>query len=377
MMKTCDFLVVGAGIAGASAAYELAADGRVVVLEREDAPGYHSTGRSAAQFLESYGNAVFRRLARASRPFFENPPQGFADGPLLTPRGSLYLAREDQLGVLAAALAEARALAPSVRGMDCSDATRLVPILRRDYLAAAMYEPDSMDMDVHAIHHGYLKGLTGRGGALITHAEVTRLSRLGDGWVAETPAGAFAASIVVNAAGAWCDEVATLAGVDPVGLTPKRRTAITFDGPAELNTGQWPLVIDVEEDFYFKPEAGRILASPADETPVPPCDVQPEELDIAVTVNRVEKATTLKVRRISHRWAGLRSFVADKSPVVGIDDRGEGFCWLAGQGGYGIMTAPAMARAAAGLITTGRLPSDLADLGLKAADLAPARLRTS
>ncbi len=376
-VRTCEFLIIGGGIAGASAAYELSAHGRTIVLEREEAPGYHSTGRSAAQFLESYGNLAVRRLAKASRPFFDDPPPDFAEHPLLTPRGALFIARKDQRARFDAALAETRTQVQSVYEMECSEAIALVSVLREDYLAAAFFEPNAMDIDIHAIHHGYLKGIATRGGEVVTDAELTRLVRTQGSWVAETRAGAFAAPVVVNAAGAWCDAVAELAGVRPIGLVPKRRTALTFDPPDGLDVTGWPLTIDIDEEFYFKPEAGRILASPADETPSPPCDAQPEEIDVALAVDRVHTATTLDVRRITHRWAGLRSFVADKTPVVGMDDEAEGFFWIAGQGGYGIMTSPAMARAATGLATNGRLPDDLIALGLTPADLSPGRLRAT
>jgi D-arginine dehydrogenase len=373
-MKTCDFLVVGAGIAGASAGYELSAQGRVVVVERENAPGYHTTGRSAAQYVETYGGQTIQRLTKAGRGFFEHPPEGFAEHPLLAPRGAMFVARADQLGRLSAALAAVRALTPSVAEIGVAEAVGLVPVLRDTYLAAAMYEPESMDIDVHALHHGYLRGLARRRGEVLTDAEVVRLSRDGQAWVAETRQGPIAAPVVVNAGGAWCDELAKLAGARPVGLTPKRRTAITFDPPAGVDPRGWPLVIDIDERFYFKPEAGRLLASPADETPVAPCDAQPEELDVAIAVDRVETATTLQVRRITHKWAGLRSFVADKSLVIGMDGAVDGFFWLAGQGGFGIQTAPAAARTAAALITGGRLPDDLTALGVTPAELAPNRL---
>lgn len=374
-MRECDFLVVGAGIAGASAAYELGAHGRVILLEREDTPGYHTTGRSAAQYVETYGPETVRRLAKASRPFLERPPDGFAAHPLLHPRGALCIAREDQLDMLAASLAEVRALTPAVTRLDRAAAMRMVPVLSPGHVAAAFLEPDSMDIDVHALHQGYLTGLRRRRGEVVTGAEVVAISRRDGTWRAATRAGTFAAPVVVNAAGAWCDALAALAGVRPVGLVPKRRTVITFEPPPQVDAKAWPLVIDVAEAFYFKPEAGRILASPADETPVAPCDAQPEELDVATAVHLVQRATTLKIARISHKWAGLRSFVADKSLVIGPDDRADGFFWLAGQGGYGIQTAPAAARAAAGLLAHGRLPADLVELGLDPADLAPDRLQ--
>ncbi|HKA54251.1 MAG TPA: FAD-binding oxidoreductase [Candidatus Binatia bacterium] len=372
-MKTCDFLVIGAGIAGASVAYELANHGRVILLERESLPGYHSTGRSAAVLTENYGNAIIRRLTVASRQFLQRAPEGFTSSPLLSPRGVLWIAREEQRDRLTAALGEARQLVPSIHAVDCTEAKRLCPVLRGDYLAAAVLEPEAMDMDVHAIHQGFLKGFRQRRGELVTTAEVKRLLRTAHTWEVYTAHEQFAAGVVVNAAGAWCDEVGKLAGARPIGLIPKRRTAFIVDGPATGDLSAWPVVIDVDEQFYFKPESGRLLASPADETPMPPCDVYAEDYDVALAVERIERATTLLIRHIRRKWAGLRSFVADKSPVVGMDRFLPGFFWLAGQGGYGIMTSPAMARAATGLMVEGRLPADLTAVGLRPEDLSPAR----
>ena len=372
-MQECDFLIVGAGIAGASAGYELAGHGRVVVLEREETPGYHTTGRSAAQFLETYGNAVIRRLTRASRAFYEKPPEGFAEHPLLSPRPSIFLARDDQLDTLAAF--EAGEEADTIDRLNAAEVAARVPVLRPGYAAAGIVEQGACDIDVHALHQGYLKGLRQRGGQVVSRAEVSALTRRDGLWRVETRAETYAAPVLINAAGAWADALGEIAGAAPIGLVPKRRTVITFDGPEGVDCRDWPLVADIEEQFYFKPESGRLLASPADETPMPPCDVQPEELDVAIVVDRIETATTLKVRRIEHKWAGLRSFVADKSLVIGFDEALEGFFWLAGQGGYGIQTAPAAGRTAATLITEGRLPEDVAGLGVSPAELAPARLR--
>jgi D-arginine dehydrogenase len=232
-----------------------------------------------------------------------------------------------------------------------------------------------MDMDVHAIHQGFLQGFRVRGGTLITSTEVTHLARSDGGWNVTTSQGEFSSGVVINAAGAWCDEVGKLAGATPVGLTPKRRTALIFDGPEDTPFHAWPVVIDVDEQFYFKPESGRILASPADETPMPPCDVHPDEYDVAVAIDRIERASMFSIRHVRRKWAGLRSFVADKTPVVGMDSSLPGFFWLAGQGGYGIMTSPAIARAATGLIVDNQLPADLAATGLTPDDLSPARLQ--
>lgn len=371
----CDFLIIGGGIAGASAAYELSAHGRVVLVERESTPGYHTTGRSAAMFLENYGEPTVRRLALASRAFFDDPPEGFTEHPILNRRGVLFIARADQRDGIAAALAVKRNSPDALVGIDPGRARELVPALDPGYVAVAALEADACDIDVHALHGGYLRGLKARGGQVLTDAGVTALDH-GDGaWRAATSAGDVAAPVVVNAAGAWADEIAALAGVAPVGLVPKRRTAITFDPPAEFDTAGWPLTVDIDEQFYFKPEAGRVLASRADETPMPPCDVQPDEIDVAVTVDRIERATSFRIRRLTHRWAGLRSFAADHVPVIGFDPAATGFFWLAGQGGIGIMTSPAIARLAAALAIGDETPADIRDFGVNASDLGPSRLR--
>ncbi len=373
-VRNCDFLVIGAGMAGASAAYELSAYGHAILLEREDAPGYHTTGRSAALYIETYGNETVRRLTKASQTFLDTPPAEFAERSLLGARGALYVARHDQLWALAQAYTEVRALTPSVRELTSAEAVAMVGVLNGSRVAGALYDPEAKDIDVHALHQGYLRGLRQRHGEIVADTEVTGISRTAKGWCAQSQRDTFVAPVMINAAGAWCDEIARLARVRPIGLIPKRRTVIMFDPPEDIDVREWPVVADIEDGFYFKPDAGRILASPGDETPMPPCDVQPDELDVAITVDQLERATTLQVRRIGRKWAGLRSFVKDKSPVVGMDDREHGFFWLAGQGGYGIQTAPAMARAVAALITTGTLPADLGALGLTPENLSPVRL---
>jgi D-arginine dehydrogenase len=374
-MTNCDFLVVGAGMAGASAAYELAGLGSVILIEREDVPGYHTTGRSAAVFTEAYGNREIRGLTTASRAFYDAPPEGFGKDPLLTPRGGLFIGREDQQDELQQHYRDCHTLVPSVTLVDGAEACRLVPILRADYVAGAVYEPDAMGIDVNALHQGYLSGLKARGGSLITDAELISLKRTDGLWQTETRAGAYVAPVVVNAAGAWCDVVGELAGMRPIGLVPKRRTAFVFDAPDGIDTNSWPLMADIGEEFYIKPDGGRLLGSPADETPMPPQDIQPDELDIAIAVDRIEKATTVKIKRIHNKWAGLRSFVADKTLVAGFDSEAGGFFWLAGQGGYGIQTAPAMSSITAALASGGSFPAHVAERGVSAADLDPARLR--
>jgi len=370
-----DFIVIGAGIAGASAGYELAARGRVTVLEREDAPGYHSTGRSAAIFTEAYGSRVIRALARAGRDFMAEPPADFAEHTLLSPRGLVYAGTAAQRALIDGALAEAEAAVPGVvREIPLAVARDLVPVLDPESIAFAIHEPGACDIDVHGLHQGFLRGMKARGGSLRTATEVTAIERDGGTWRVHTPGGDFDAPVLVNAAGGWADRVAQMAGVRTIGLVPKRRTAITFDPPAGLKIDGWPATVSIAEDWYFKPDAGRLLGSPADETPVEPQDVQPEELDVALAVDRIERATTLSIGRIVNKWAGLRSFVADKTPVAGFAKDAEGFFWLAGQGGYGIKTAAALARVTAALATGEGFPAALEAMGITASDLAPGRL---
>ena len=372
--RECDFLIIGAGIAGASAGYRLAEHGSVILLEREDRPGYHTTGRSVAVYTEAYGPHVIRALAIAGGSFFTDPPEGFTEIPLCHPHGLMFVAREDQRAALEEALAAVQDLSASIHAIGVEEAVRRVPVLRPDYLAAAFLDPNTMALDVDAIHQGYLRGLRQRGGEVVTDAEALGLARKDGVWRVDTPAGAFAAPVVVNAAGAWADVVAELAGAHPIQIVPKRRTVIAFAPPAGMETSVWPVTFDADEEFYFKADAGTILASPADETPVPPQDAQPEEIDVALTVDRIERATTMKVGHIIRSWAGLRSFVADGVPVAGFEPGLDGFFWCAGQGGYGIETSAGLSRAAAALARGEDLPEDIAALGVTAADLAPERL---
>jgi D-arginine dehydrogenase len=370
-----DALVIGAGIAGASIGAELASDRRVLVLERESQPGYHSTGRSAALFSESYGNAAVRALSRASRSFLFDPPAGFIDVPLTRARGTVHIANRDNLAALEALQAEHDFAAHTER-LDGDAVRALAPILTGDWVAG-LYERHARDVDVHALHQAYLRLLRARGGVLRTdvvpHAIGRGTGSLSDRWIVETADERFVTPLLVNAGGAWADEIAALAGVRQIGLEPKRRTALLLDAPAGHAIEDWPMVIDVDESFYFKPDAGLLLVSPADETPTPPCDAQPDEMDVAIAVERYEQATTERVRRVSHRWAGLRSFVADRSPVIGFAADAPGFFWLAAQGGYGIQTAPALAQTAGALARGNPLPAAIEEEGVSASDLSPAR----
>ncbi len=369
-----DVLIIGGGIAGAGAAYEVAAFAPVTLLEREPHFGYHSTGRSAASFTENYGNSVVRRLAMASRRFLEAPPAGFCEHPLLSPRGLITIARADQLALLAEQQAVASALIPNIVAIPAAQALARVPILRSEYVAGAIFEPDSRELDVSGLHQGYLKSARARGAVTRVGCEVRRIERRGARWMVETAGGTFTAAVLVNAAGAWADQVAAMAGVAPLGLLPKRRTAFNVPAPAGMEVRSWPMVDDAGSEFYFKPDAGQLLVSPADATPSAPVDALAEDLDVAVGVERFERATTYEVTRVSRAWAGLRTFALDASPVVGPDTGVDGFFWLAGQGGYGIKTSPVLSRLCAGMLRGAPWPGELTDLGLAAADLAPGRL---
>lgn len=374
-----DIAVIGGGIAGASVAAELAAElapeARVVLIERESQPGYHTTGRSAAIAIPTYGPATIRALTRASEAFYRNPPDGFADHPLFSPRNVVMIARPDQEDGLDALVDEVGAR-PSLTRLDAAGLKAACPLLRDGYAAAGLLDTTGNDIDVAALHQGYLRRFKAAGGEVRTRTEVAGLMREGEGWRIETPAGPIQARIVVNAAGAWAGVLGAMAGAEDIGLIPKRRTATVIAAPEGTDVHALPMTIDIDEKFYLKPDAGRLLISPADETPDMPGDVQPEELDVAICVDRIETAFEVQVRRIENKWAGLRSFVADKNPVAGYSDKVPGFYWLAGQGGYGIQSAPALARFAAAQITGRAVPADILDEGLAAADLAPGRLAT-
>ena len=372
MTTTYDFVVIGAGIAGASAAYELAAHGSVVLIEQEATPGHHTTGRSAALYTEAYERGPVRLLVMASRHHLDSPPDGFSANPILTPLPMLFIATQDQLPKLDEIFEDVAGVVRLER-MDEDGALRNCPVLRNGYVSGALLEPDSMEIDVHALHQGFLTGARRRGGAMLVNAPVTELRRSGASWTVTAGGETIESTIVVNAAGAWCDTVAAMAGARPLGLTPYRRTAFTFGAPEAADISGWPMVVDADEQFYFKPEGHQFMGSLAEQTPMHPHDVRPEEIDVALGVERITAATTLDLTHVRTTWAGLRTFSPDRLPVIGFDSEIAGFFWLGGQGGYGIMTSPAMSRAAAALATGGAWPEDLGDRGIKAAALAPGR----
>ncbi|MCY7369517.1 MAG: FAD-binding oxidoreductase [Polaromonas sp.] len=374
MPEQVDYLIIGGGIAAASVGYWLAPHGRVLVLERESQPGYHSTGRSAALFMESYGTSQVRALTLASRAFFQNPPEGFSDHPLISARGAMMVATHGEDALLAEQWDIFRSVTPDARLLDSAEACALVPVLRPEKVLGAVLEPEAADMDVHAIHQGFLRGLRQTGGKVVCNAGVTSLVRQRGQWQVQAGGETYAAPVVLNAAGAWADVVAALAGVRPIGLEPRRRSAFIFAPPQGIQTAAWPLTAGINEGWYFKPDAGMLLGSPANADPVAPEDVQPEELDIATAIHRIEEMTTLTIRRPTRTWAGLRSFVADGDLVGGFDLKAPGFFWVAAQGGYGIQTSAAMGEACAALVRGLPLPECIAGFGLSEAMLSPARL---
>ncbi len=361
-----DILVIGGGIAGISAAAECARAGAsVTVLESEPQIGYHATGRSAAIFIRNYGNATLRALNAVAEPIFEQPGE-ISDKPILSPRGELMVASEAELPVLDAYLDGA----VGVERLTGREAAEIVPILRPERIAGAMIERDARGIDVDLLLQGYARMLRSRGGRIVTGAAVQALRHRAGQWQVETAQGAFTAPTVVNAAGAWADEVAAMAGLPRLGFQPYRRSAAIIPAPDGHDTENWPIFGSIAETWYAKPEAGKLMVSPADEDPVDPHDAWPEDMVLAEGLHRFEQAVTHEVTRLEHSWAGLRTFAPDRTPVAGFDPRADGFFWLAGQGGYGVQTAPALSRLSAALLTGGAPAIDTATR----AALAPDRL---
>ena len=369
MSDTADVLVIGGGIAGLSAAAEIASQARVIVLEGESQIGFHSSGRSATMLHYALGDPLIRALTLASRSFFDSPPDGFSDVPLGRRMAVLIHAREDERAALDA-LDEDISKFAALQRLDATGVHQLCPLLRPDALYG-IADPNGIRLDPHAMLQGFARQLRRSGGELRTDARVAVIERRTGTWQVTTQAGdQLSAPIVVNAAGAWADAVAKLAGVRPIGLLPKRRTIITFDAPVGTDLELLPFAKTVGDELYFAPESGRLFACPMDEVPSDPCDAQPDEYEMALAVERMQERTTVTVQRIVSRWAGLRSFTADKHPVVGFAPDAEGFFWLAGQGGAGLQTSPAMSRIAAALVLAARWPVP----GVAEAELSPARL---
>jgi len=370
-MQSYDMAIIGGGIAGLSLAYFLARSRSVVVLEQETALGYHSTGRSAAEFVLRYNSAAVCKLAAISRQFFDAPPDGFADTPLLRQRGGITVANAGKAARLQAQFEAERQHAPLTL-LAPDEAIAWVPFLDPDYVKSAYHDPEFWDIEVESLLQGFAKGARRAGTEIRTGAGATAIRDDGRRWHIETRDGPVLAHMIVNAAGGWADAIAALAGLRPLGIVPHRRTAVLLDLPG-IDPSDMPEVAELDEEFYFKPDAGRLLVSPADETPCEPADVQPEEIDIAWAVHHVETATTLEVSRVARSWAGMRSFTRDRLPAIGFDPAHPRFFWLAGQGGYGILSSPALGALAAALLTGTEIPEGFRDNALDPAVFSPGR----
>ena len=374
MDASADILVIGGGIAGLSAAAALARHASVIVVEAEEQIGFHSSGRSATMLHYALGDSLVRSLTLASRAFFERPPEGFCETPLATRVPLLVHAREDEIEELAALEREIAPFA-ALEALDPGRMRALCPALRvgAGAAVAGLVDPRAIRLDSHALLQGFARRLRSTGGRVVTGASVTGIARRGRTWSGETDrAGSVSTPLLVNASGAWADRIAELAGLRRIGLSPLRRTVITLDPPPGLDVGGWPFTKTIRDALYFAPESGRLFASPMDELPTDPCDAQPDEHDIALAAHRVEKYTTIRVERIHSRWAGLRTFAPDRHPVVGFDPEDPTFFWLAGQGGFGLQTSPAVSQVVESLVAATPWPLD----GVEADQLSPARFST-
>jgi D-arginine dehydrogenase len=365
-----DIIVVGGGIAGASAAAALAAHARVRLLEMEPQPGYHATGRSAAFFAAAYGNRVIRGLTALSEDFLRHPPDGFSEVALIRPRDWMFFGRADQQQ----RLVDLQIDNTRLEFRTPEQVMQRVPIFAAGYLHGAMWDRRGGDIDVDALLQGFLRLLRRREGVLHTNCAAQSMRRASGQWEVTAGGQTFRAPVIVNAAGAWADGIAKMAGVEPIGLEPLLRSAVLIDPPRGVDIDEWPLMSDADEEFYLKPDAGQIMISPADETPSPPCDAQPDDFALALGVDRFERATGLDIQRVNHRWAGLRTFAPDRKFVVGFDPRTEGFFWLAGQGGYGVQSAPSLAQLSSWLVTGAAPDRGFEQVPEFAAEVMPERL---
>jgi D-arginine dehydrogenase len=371
-MLTVDFIVVGAGIAGASIAAQLAVAHSVVLVDMEERAGYHTTSRSAASYEPNYGPPPMLALTRASEGFFKNPPAGFDDVPLLTPRGSLFFEADGQESATAKLLSKASDL----NEISIVEACALYPILRPDYAKRCFLDSNTADIDVDLLHRGYLRLFKARGGSMLLSAPLKAVRRSGSQWTVQCGDTTVMAATLVNAAGAWGDVVAELCGAAPIGLLPKRRSIGVVPMPAGVVFQHWPMVTDVGETWYAKPQSGKLIVSSADATIVEPHDAYADDMAIAEGVDRLMTATTLNVERLDHSWGGLRSFAPDGNPVVGFDPYTDGFFWLIGQGGYGIQSCPALSVTAAALAAHQSVPAEILSFGLALGEITPGRFRS-
>jgi D-arginine dehydrogenase len=367
-------VVIGGGIAGVAAAAHLAPHGTVTILEMESTLAFHTTGRSAAMLTASYGGLAAGPLARASRAFLENPPEGSADSPFLARRGALWIADHDQAPLLADRADLGRRLGADLEMLDAGQALELVPVLNRERLAGGLLDPEAADLDVAALHQAFVRLARREDTTILTSSPVTEIDHTATGWRVRADRTTLECDAVVNAAGAWGDQVAALAGIAPVGLTPMRRTA--FMVPGDDSYSHWPLVDDIEDGFYFKSDGTQILCSLAEENPDAPGDPRPRPEDVALAIERINGATGLAIRTVSSQWVGLRTFAPDREMVIGEEPSAPGFFWLVGQGGTGIMTSPAYGELVASQVLRMPLPRSMTAAGVDPVTTLPARFRT-
>jgi D-arginine dehydrogenase len=372
-MTRCDVLIIGGGVAGLSAAAALAPSRRVVVLEREAALGYHSSGRSATFCHFGIGDAAVRAMTRYSLDVFDTMDSSARDHAICKRWPAMFIATEAMRGGMAALEQAMRPLSPRLAALSAADAAAIVPILKigTEHVIGALLDPDARRLDSDALLQRHARSIAAAGGQVVIDADVLAISRTAAGWNVATPKGQFQADVLVNAAGAWADPVAMMAGVTPLGLQPLRRTIISVDPPEATDVSAWPFTKTVEQGFYMLPDAGRLLVSPMDEVPSEAIDAQPEEYEVALAAWLLEESTNHVVRHVRHKWAGLRTFTPDRVPTAGFDPNCPSFFWLAGQGGYGLQTSPAMADAAAALILGRTWPIGLAQAGVSAQTISP------
>lgn len=368
-----DFVVIGGGIAGVAAAAHLAPHGTVVLVEKEATLAYHTTGRSAALFIVNYGGPGSRPLARASAHFFDSPPDYATDAPLLSPRGALWVARPEQLDALDRIAEEGTRSGAGSEALTPEEVMRLAPVMKPDLLGGGLYEPTAADIDVAGLHQAFVRILRKHDGAIRTASPVIGIEPAGSKWKVVTPEETFECGAVVNAAGAWGDQVASLAGIEPIGLVPMRRTAFMVPGSAEFSA--LPMVVSVGHDYYFRPDGVQLLCSLSEERPDSPGDPRPLMEDVALAIERINESTILGIRSVNSQWTGLRTFAPDRDLVIGEDPAAPGFFWLVGQGGTGIMTAPAYGELVASQVLQRELPEGLAASGVDPAVTSPARIR--
>jgi D-arginine dehydrogenase len=368
-----DIAIIGGGIAGASLAHFLGGQRSVLIIEREAFHGYHASGRSAAEFTRRFHAPLVGKLAEASAEFLMSPPDSFSETPLLIPRGNLLVTNEEKVGHLQQVFEQEFKSGLELVNQTVNQALERVPFLNPDYVKAAFFDPDCYDVEAETLLQNFVKSARKAGTEIKTSCELEIARHNGSAWQLDTNLGPFTAKVLVNASGAWADGVATLCGLKPLGITPYRRTVITVDLPDTIEAARLPEVNEIDEVWYFKPDAGRLLVSPADATPSEPCDAQPEELDVAYAMYYLEEATTLRPTAPAAKWAGLRSFSPDRLPVVGYDKAQPAFFWLAGQGGYGIQSSPALGQYSADLLMKQNISESLRTAGLSGKEFLPNR----